>query len=51
MVKKIVLCNTVYIETFLLLNFQETDYNLTYFDNGENYGMDDDDDLDDGPVY
>ena len=28
---------------------QETDYNLTYFDNGEI--DDDDDDMDDGPVY
>ncbi|XP_064620580.1 DNA-directed RNA polymerase III subunit RPC7-like [Lineus longissimus] len=31
---------------------EETDYNLNYFDNGENYGNDDEDDaLDDGPVY
>lgn len=28
---------------------EETDYNLTYFDNGENYG--DDDDEDDEPAY
>lgn len=34
-----------------LLWQQETDYNLTYFDNGENYGADEDDDLDEGPVY
>lgn len=31
---------------------EETDYNMTYFDNGENYGIDDEDDnLDDGPIY
>ncbi|XP_013379748.1 DNA-directed RNA polymerase III subunit RPC7-like [Lingula anatina] len=31
---------------------EETDYNLNYFDNGEGYGMEDEDDnLDDGPTY
>ncbi|XP_074651082.1 DNA-directed RNA polymerase III subunit RPC7-like [Tubulanus polymorphus] len=31
---------------------EETDYNLNYFDNGENYGMDDEDDgLDEGAIY
>ena len=34
---------------FILVLFQETDYNLTYFDNGEGYGDDDDDD--DEPAY
>lgn len=29
---------------------QETDYILSYFDNGEEYGNDDDD-ADEGPVY
>ncbi|GFS13092.1 DNA-directed RNA polymerase III subunit RPC7-like protein [Elysia marginata] len=29
---------------------EETDYNLAYFDNGENYGDDDEDD-DEGPTY
>ncbi|ELU18684.1 hypothetical protein CAPTEDRAFT_131055 [Capitella teleta] len=29
----------------------DTDYNQTYFDNGENYGADEDDDLEEGPVY
>ncbi|XP_067667282.1 DNA-directed RNA polymerase III subunit RPC7-like [Haliotis asinina] len=29
---------------------EETDYNLNYFDNGEGYG-DDDDDVDEGPIY
>ena len=29
----------------------ETDYAMTYFDNGENYGMDEDDDLDEGAIY
>lgn len=29
---------------------EETDYNLTYFDNGEDYGDDDEDD-DEGPIY
>ncbi|XP_014677420.1 PREDICTED: DNA-directed RNA polymerase III subunit RPC7-like [Priapulus caudatus] len=28
-----------------------TDYISTYFDNGENYGDDEDDNIDDGPVY
>ncbi|XP_002730860.1 DNA-directed RNA polymerase III subunit RPC7-like [Saccoglossus kowalevskii] len=28
-----------------------TDYNATYFDNGEDFGLDEDDALDDGPVY
>ena len=36
---------------FLFL-LQETDYNLNYFDNGEHFGMgDEDDDMDDGPIY
>ena len=30
--------------------YQETDYILSYFDNGEEYGNDDDD-ADEGPVY
>ena len=31
---------------------QGTDYIMSYFDNGENYQYDEDDDLDnDGPVY
>ena len=30
--------------------FQETDYAMSYFDNGEGYGDDDDGD-DEGPVY
>lgn len=30
---------------------EDTDYNLTYFDNGEGYLDDDDDNLDDGPTY
>ncbi|XP_076102139.1 DNA-directed RNA polymerase III subunit RPC7-like [Mytilus galloprovincialis] len=30
---------------------EETDYILTYFDNGETYGDDDDDDDGDGPIY
>lgn len=30
---------------------EETDYNLTYFDNGEEYGVDDDDNLEEGPYY
>ena len=33
-----------------LLSFQETDYAMSYFDNGEGYGDDDDGD-DEGPVY
>lgn len=32
--------------------FQENDYNLTYFDNGEDYiGFEDEDGLDDGGAY
>lgn len=30
---------------------EEGDYQLTYFDDGEDYGMDEDDNLDDGPCY
>ena len=33
------------------LCLQDTDYNATYFDNGENYGADEDDDLDEGAIY
>lgn len=33
------------------MSLQETDYNLTYFDNGEGFGMDDEEDYDEGPVY
>jgi hypothetical protein len=29
----------------------ETDYHNNYFDNGENFYADEDDALDDGPVY
>ena len=34
-----------------LFSAQENDYNLNYFDNGEGYGADEDDDLDEGPIY
>lgn len=27
------------------------DYNMNYFDNGEGFGADEDDDLDEGPTY
>lgn len=37
------------LEHFSIFN-QETDYILSYFDNGEEYGNDDDD-ADEGPVY
>jgi len=37
------------IVRYMFVLFQETDYNMTYFDNGEIDA--DDDDLDDGPVY
>ena len=37
--------------TCVYLYLQENDYNLNYFDNGEGYGADDDDDLDEGPTY
>ena len=30
---------------------EEGDYQLTYFDGGEDYGIDEDDNLDDGPCY
>lgn len=30
---------------------EEGDYQLTYFDDGEDYGIDEDDNLDDGPCY
>ena len=30
---------------------EDTDYNATYFDNGEDYGGDEEDALDDGPYY
>ena len=36
--------------TIKLFFYQETDYILSYFDNGEEYGNDDDD-ADEGPVY
>lgn len=43
-------CNGNYkLEHFSIFN-QETDYILSYFDNGEEYGNDDDD-ADEGPVY
>lgn len=32
-------------------DLEETDYNMTYFDNGESYGGDDDDDLDEDALY
>lgn len=32
-------------------DIEENDYAQTYFDNGENYGLDEDDDLDEGPIY
>ena len=30
---------------------EDTDYNVTYFDNGEDYGGDEEDALEDGPYY
>ena len=30
---------------------EETDYNVSYFDNGEEYGMDEEDALEEGPYY
>ena len=30
---------------------EDTDYNVTYFDNGEDYGGDEDDVLEEGPCY
>ncbi len=30
---------------------EETDYNMSYFDNGEEYAADDDDNLEEGPYY
>lgn len=41
--------NNYKLEHFCIFN-QETDYILSYFDNGEEYGNDDDD-ADEGPVY
>ena len=36
---------------YKLFALQETDYNMAYFDNGEEDGKDDDDDLDEGGIY
>ena len=36
---------------YVFVYLQDNDYNQTYFDNGEGYGMDEDDDLDEGPTY
>ena len=30
---------------------EDTDYNVTYFDNGEDYGGDEEDALEEGPYY
>lgn len=30
---------------------EDTDYNVTYFDNGEDYGGDEEDVLEEGPCY
>ena len=38
------------IDCHYILHLQDTDYLMSYFDNGEDYGNDDDD-VDEGPVY
>ena len=40
-----------YVDSIFFVFLQDTDYNATYFDNGENYGADEDDDLDEGAIY